>query len=51
MMPKLSFSVPVQKAELTNMIEEEGKPIPGNGNSLGLKVGHNSIETIKLFLK
>ena len=48
---KLSLSCTVQKAELTNMIEEEGKPIPGSGNSLGLKVGHNSIETIKLFLK
>jgi alpha-mannosidase len=48
---RISFSTPVQKAELTNMIEEDGKIIPGSGNSLGLKVGHNSIETIKLFMK
>jgi hypothetical protein len=33
------------------MIEEDGKLIPGNGKKLGLRVGHNSIETIKLFLK
>jgi hypothetical protein len=48
---RISLSSPVQKAELTNMIEEEGKPIPGKGNSLDLKVSHNSIETIKLFMK
>jgi len=48
---RLSISSPVQKAEITNMIEEEGKAIPGSGKSLGLKVGHNSIETIKLFIK
>lgn len=48
---RLSISSPVQKAELTNMIEEEGKIIPGSGNSLVLKAGHNSIETIKLFVK
>jgi len=48
---KISLSSPFQKAEVTNMIEEEGKTIPGSGNSLGLKVGHNSIETIKLIMK
>jgi alpha-mannosidase len=48
---KISLSSPYQKAELTNMIEEEGELIPGNGNSLGLRVGHNAIETIKLFVK
>jgi alpha-mannosidase len=47
----LSVSTSIQKAELTNMIEEEGKQIPGSGNRLGFKVGHNSIETIKLFVK
>jgi hypothetical protein len=30
------------------MIEEEGKPIPGGGTTLGFKVGHHAIETIKL---
>jgi alpha-mannosidase len=48
---RISISTPVQKAELTNMIEEDSKTIPGNGNTLGLKIGHNSIETIKLFMK
>ncbi len=48
---KISLFQPFQKAELTNMIEEDGKPIPGNGKSLGLKVGHNAIETIKLQIK
>jgi alpha-mannosidase len=47
----ISVSAPFGKAELTNMIEEEGKVIPGSGNTLGLRVGHNSIETIKLFVK
>ncbi len=40
-----------RKAEQTNLIEEEGKEIPGSGNKLNLKVGHNSIETIKLIMK
>lgn len=48
---KISVSPAVRKAELTNMIEEDGKPIPGSGNSIGLRVGHNSIETIKLYVK
>ena len=39
------------KAELTNMIEEEGKEISGSGDKLKLKVGHHSIETVKLFMK
>jgi alpha-mannosidase len=47
----ITVSTPIQKAELTNMIEEEGKLIPGSGNNLGLRIGHHSIETVKLFLK
>ncbi len=39
------------KAELTNMIEEEGKEISGSGDKLKLKVGHHSIETVKLYMK
>ena len=47
------ISVPMifRKAEVTNMIEEEGKEIPGSGNKLNLKIGHHSIETVKLFMK
>jgi alpha-mannosidase len=41
----------IKKAELTNLIEEEGKEIPGSGDKLNLKIGHHSIETIKLIMK
>ena len=39
------------RARLTNLIEEDGRPIPGSGSRLGLKVGHHAIETIKLEMK
>ena len=45
---RISLFKPFQKAEQTNLIEEEGKIIPGKGDSLGFKVGHHAIETIKL---
>lgn len=48
---KIYLSDSFQKAELTNIIEEEGKPVPGTGKILDLKVGHHAIETIKLFMK
>ena len=44
----ISLFIPFIKAEITNMIEEEGKSIPGSGKGLIFKMGHNSIETIKL---
>jgi len=47
---RISLFKPFQKGELTNMIEEEGKPIPSSGNTLRFKVGHNSIETLKLVI-
>jgi alpha-mannosidase len=47
---KISVYKPFQKAELTNLIEEEGKSIQGSGKDLVLKVGHHAIETIKLFM-
>ena len=47
----ISLSAPFQNAELTNLIEEEGKPIPGSGTNLDLKIGHHAIETIKLHMK
>lgn len=43
----ISF-VPVEKAELVNMIEEEGKAIPSLKSGLKLRVGHHAIETLKL---
>ncbi|HUX94943.1 MAG TPA: glycosyl hydrolase-related protein [Bacteroidales bacterium] len=48
---KIRVPFSFKKAELTNMIEEEGKEIPGSGDNLSLNVGHHSIETIKLFMK
>ena len=48
---KISLYKTFQRAELTNMIEEEGKTISGSGKNLGFKVGHHAIETIKLYLK
>ena len=48
---KISIYKPFQKAELTNLIEEEGKSIPGSGKDLVLKVGHQAIETIKLSIQ
>jgi alpha-mannosidase len=48
---QISVSSAYKKAELTNMIEEDGKAISGNGNTLNLRVGHNAIETVKLFVR
>jgi alpha-mannosidase len=47
-MTKINLFIPFRKAQLTNMIEEEGKDIEGSGKSLGIKTGHHSIETLKL---
>jgi alpha-mannosidase len=46
---QIDFFAPIEKAELVNMIEEEGKTIPSQKNSLKLKVGHHAIETVKLY--
>jgi alpha-mannosidase len=48
---KINLTGSFQKAELTNIIEEDGKIIPGSGTTLGLKVGHHAIETVKLYMK
>ena len=47
----IGISFPVSGVEKTNMIEEEGKPLPGSGNKIEIPVGHHSIETIKLLLR
>jgi len=41
----------VEKAERTNMIEEDGKTLTVNSGAVGLKVGHHAIETMKLTLQ
>ena len=38
----------VTEVEQTNMIEEDGKPLPFNGKDIRLPVGHHAIETIKI---
>jgi alpha-mannosidase len=45
---QLSFFFPIEKAELVNIIEEEGGAIPSQKNSLKLRIGHHAIETLKL---
>jgi len=46
---QLNFFFPVGKAELINIIEEEGRSLPAPKNNLQLKVGHHPIETLKLW--
>jgi alpha-mannosidase len=48
---KISVYKAFQKAELTNLIEEDGKSIPGSGKDLVFKVGHQAIETLKLHIQ
>jgi alpha-mannosidase len=43
----LSSFVPVEKAELVNMIEEEGKALLSLKSGLKLRLGHHAIETLK----
>ncbi len=47
---KLETFIPLFGGEHTNMIEEEGKPMPVSGQSFQTKIGHHAIETFKLFL-
>lgn len=44
----ISWFMPVGKVELTNLIEEEGKPVPYQSGAVQVKVGHNAIETVKV---
>jgi alpha-mannosidase len=48
---KISLLIPYRKAQITNMIEEEGIPIQGSGNVLEMKIGHHAIETVKLDIR
>jgi len=45
---QLSSFIPVERAELVNMIEEEGKAIPVLKSGLKFRVGHHAIETLRL---
>ncbi|MFA6128659.1 MAG: discoidin domain-containing protein [Bacteroidales bacterium] len=42
---------PLGSGEHTNIIEEQGKTIPVSGQSVNLQIGHQAIETYKLFIK
>lgn len=46
--PAIRAFVPFARAEHTNIIEEDGKPLPVAGGALRLPVGHHAIETVKL---
>jgi alpha-mannosidase len=46
---RVDFFFEAAKSELVSIIEEEGKELPSNKNSLRLKVGHEAIETVKLW--
>ena len=44
----LDFPFPIRKAEHTNLIEEEGKPLPCGKRFLKVHLGPRSIETFKI---
>ncbi|RPH35936.1 alpha-mannosidase, partial [bacterium] len=46
---QLQLPVSITRAELTNIIEEEGKVIPSGYLNIAVKFGHHAIETFKLF--
>ncbi|MCP4311981.1 MAG: hypothetical protein GY790_12015 [Bacteroidetes bacterium] len=48
---EITFFKPFRNVERTNMIEEDGQPLQGAGNTLKLKVSHHSIETVKFDIK
>ncbi|MCE5249638.1 chitobiase/beta-hexosaminidase C-terminal domain-containing protein [bacterium] len=44
----IEWFTPVVKAELTNIIEEEGVPVESTAGKIPVKMGHHAIETVKL---
>jgi alpha-mannosidase len=46
--PTFQVFFAIKRAEWTNLIEEEGRPLPSHGRAVALPVGHHAIETIKL---
>ncbi|MFA5292306.1 MAG: glycoside hydrolase family 38 C-terminal domain-containing protein [Phycisphaerae bacterium] len=48
-----SLKVPfgISKAQHTNIIEEQGKPLSSNGESIKIKTGKYAIETFKLYVQ
>lgn len=46
--PQLHFFCPIASVQLTNLIEEEGRPVAGEGQTLPLPSGAYSIDTVKM---
>jgi alpha-mannosidase len=46
---QFNYFAPMDKAELVNMIEEEGRAVPAQRFGLKLRLGHHAIETLKLW--
>jgi alpha-mannosidase len=46
---RMRFAVPLRSVEMTNIIEEEGRPGQFKGDEVVFGLTHRSIETIKLF--
>jgi alpha-mannosidase len=44
----IDFFAPIKLLEKTNLIEEEGKPLPMINKQINLLIGHHAIETIKI---
>jgi len=47
----LTSAFALGKAELVNIIEEDGKPLPCRTKSVKVRLGHHAIETLKLWPK
>ena len=47
----LTSAFALASAELVNIIEEEGKPLPCRTKSVKVRLGHHAIETLKLWPK
>jgi len=48
---ELRLSFPIERAEHTNLIEEEGAPVSVEGNALQIRIGHHAIETYALGIR
>jgi alpha-mannosidase len=46
---EMSFFAPIAKAVQTNIIEDEAKPLLVKKSGFNLTIGHQAIETVKLF--
>ena len=45
---KLRLFVPLESAQRTNIIDEEGRPLTVESGGVMLNVGHHAIETMKM---